>query len=236
MENLNQQLISATENYLNSDKLKEVIEKQAEEMVNDVVKDAFRWSGNLRKQIEDVVKNELSINIKELGISGHNKFITEIVQSKLHQFLRSDVEAEITKSLEKMLKPIEKVVSIKQLKEELFEASEKECVEYGDKDDMDYVLENYDEDDLYTFIVEHPGSDRYEWVTLYLDKEPNRELFECEFCLTVHKNYTTFKQRDREIRAKDKLMNPYKWDIENLIYQMFLAGSTINYEEAKALR
>lgn len=39
-----------------------------------------------------------------------------------------------------------------------------------------------------------------------------------------------------EIKAKDKLMNPYKFDIESFIYQMFLAGSTINYEEAKALR
>ena len=233
MENLNQQLIAATENYLKSDKLKEVIEKQAEEMVNDVVKDAFRWSGNVRNQIENIVKNELAINIKELNISGHNKFITEVIQKKLHQFLRSDVEAEITKTLEKMLKPIEKVVSIKDLKEELFNASDKDCVSEN-TDDMDYILEHYDEDDLYTFIVEHPGSN-YKWVEIYLDKNPGKSTYECEFRLCVHENYTTFKQNDREIKAKDKLMDPYKFDIESFIYQMFLAGSTINYEEAKAL-
>lgn len=233
MENLNTQIVQATEEYLQSDKLKEYINSQAEKMVNDAVREAFSWSGNVKKQIDDVVKNQLSINIKELGIHGHNKFITEVVQDKLHQFLRSDVEVEITKTLNDMLEPIEKVVSIKKLKEKLFEASEKECVDEC-CDDMDYILENYDEDDLYTFIVK--GNSKYKWVDIYLDKEPNQSEYDCEFRLCVHENFTTFKQNDREIKAKDKLMNPYKWDIENFIYQMFLAGSTINYEEAKTLR
>jgi hypothetical protein len=233
MENLNTQIVQATEEYLQSDKLKEYIISQAEKMVNEAVKEAFSWSGNVKKQIDDVVKNQLSININDLGIHGHNKFITEVVQEKLHQFLRSDVEVEITKTLNDMLEPIEKVVSIQKLKEKLFEASEKECVD-SCCDDMDYILENYDEDDLYTFIVEVES--KYNWVNIYLDKEPNKSENDCEFKLCVHETFTTFKQDDREIKAKDKLMNPYKWDIEKFIYQMFLAGSTINYEEAKALR
>lgn len=234
MENLNTQIIKATEDYLKSDKLKEHIEAQAEKMVNEAVREAFSWSGNVRKQIEDIVKNELSINMEDLNISGHNKFITEVIQKQLHQVLRSDVEAEITKSLESMLKPVEKVVSIQKLKEELFKASDKDGIDTC-SDDMDYILENCDEDDIYTFIVEHPGGN-YKWVDIYLDSEPNKSKYECEFKLCVHETFTTFKQNDREITAKDKLMSPYKWDIEKLIYQMFLAGSTINYEEAKALR
>jgi len=234
MDNINSLLIKATEEYLNSDKLKEYVEAQAEKMVNNAVSEAFSWSGNIKKQIDDVVKNQLLINIDELGIHGHNKFITEVVQEKLHQFLRNDVEVEITKSLESMLKPIEKVVSIQTLKKELFKASDKDCVSEN-TDDMDYIFENYDEDDLYTFIVVHPGG-HYNWVNIYLDKEPNKNEYECEFKLCVHETYTTFKQNDREIKARDKLMNPYKFDIENLIYQMFLAGSTINYEEAKDLK
>lgn len=234
MENLNTQIVQATEEYLQSDKLKEYINSQAEKMVNEAVKEAFSWSGNVRKQIDDVVKNQLSINIKELGIHGHNKFITEVVQDKLHQFLRSDVEAEITKTLNDMLEPIEKIVSIQKLKEKLFEASEKECVPEC-CDDMDYILENYDEDDLYTFIVNIP-SGNYNWVDIYLDAEPNKSDYECEFKICVHETFTTFKQNDREMKAKDKLMNPYKFDIEKFIYQMFLAGSTINYEEARGLK
>lgn len=232
MENLNTQIVQATEEYLQSDKLKEYINSQAEKMVNEAVKEAFSWSGNVKKQIDDVIKNQLSINIQELGIHGHNKFITEVVQDKLHQFLRRDVETEITKTLNDMLEPVEKIVSIQKLKEKLFEASEKECVDEN-CDDIDYVLENYDEDDLYIFIVEVNSNHR--WVDIYLDAEPNKSKYDCEFKLCVHETFTTFKQDDREIKAKDKLMNPYKFDIENFIYQMFLAGSTINYEEARAL-
>lgn len=233
MENLNTQIVQATEEYLLSDKLKEYINSQAEKMVNEAVKEAFSWSGNVKKQIDDVIKNQLSINIEELGIHGHNKFITEVVQDKLHQFLRSDVEAEIIKTLNDMLEPVEKVVSIQKLKEKLFEASEKECVD-GNCDDMDYILENYDEDDLYTFIVDVES--KYKWVDIYLDKEPNKSEHDCEFKLCVHETFTTFKQNDREMKAKDKLMNPYQFDIEKFIYQMFLAGSTISYEEARGLK
>lgn len=233
MDNLNTQIVQATEEYLQSDKLKEYINSQAEKMINEAVREAFSWSGNVKKQIDDVVKNQLSINIKELGISGHNKFITEVVQDKLHQFLRSDVETEITKTLNDMLEPIEKVVSIEKLKKKLFEASDKECVD-SCCDDIDYILENYDEDDLYTFIVD--VNSKYEWVDIYLDKEPNKSEYDCEFKLCVHKTFTTFKQNDREMKAKDKLMNPYQFDIEKFIYQMFLAGSTISYEEARGLK
>ena len=232
MENLNTQIVQATEEYLQSDKLKEYINSQAEKMVNEAVREAFSWSGNVKKQIDDVVKNQLSINIEELGIHGHNKFITEVVQDKLHQFLRSDVEAEITKTLNDMLEPVEKVVSIQKLKEKLFEASDKDCVTEC-CDDMDYILENYSEDDLYTFIVE--VNSRHKWVDIYLDAEPNKSSHNCKFKLCVHETFTTFKQDDREIKAKDKLMNPYQFDIEKFIYQMFLAGSTISYEEARAL-
>ncbi|WP_108062657.1 hypothetical protein [Poseidonibacter lekithochrous] len=230
MENLNSQLVEATENYLKSDKLKEVIEAQAEKMVNEVVSEAFRWSGNVRKQVEEFAKNELSINTKELGIQGQNKFITEVVGKKLKQYIREDTEKLITKQLDDILKPIEKVVSIDTLKKKLFEAADTNDFGCGD---MDYVLENVDEDEIYTFIVEEPGG-MHEWVTLYFDKEPNKETYECEFELTVHKTNTSFKIKQREIKATDKVMNPYIWDIEDFVYCMFLNDSTINYEEAKA--
>lgn len=234
MENLNTQLIKATEDYLKSDKLKEVISKQAEDMINDVVKEAFRWSGNIRKQIEDVVKNELSINTKELGISGHNKFLTEVIGNKLKQHLRHDVESEINKTLEKMLSPIDKVVSIETLKEELFKSADKSSLGCG-CDDRDYILENFDEDDIFTFIVEGPSESRYEWVTIYIDTKPNKSEYECQFSLTVHKNFTTFKERERDLKAKDKILNPYMEDIEDFIYAMFLNDSTIDYADAKSL-
>ena len=232
MENLNTQLIGATEEYLKSDKLQEVIATQAEKMINDVVADAFRWNGNVRKQIEEVIKNDLSINTKELGITGQNKFITEVVAKKLKQYVREDTEKLITEQLDNILKPIEKVVSIQKLKEKLFEAADTSEYSCGGDADMDYVLEHTDEDDIFTFIAEEPSGD-YDWVTLYFDKEPNIPDYDCEFQLTVHKNMTSFKVKDREIKATDKIMNPHIWDIEDFIYCKFLNGSVIDYQDAK---
>ena len=232
MENLNQQLVSATESYLKSDKLREVIEAQAEKMINDVVSESFRWSGNIRKQVEEVIKNELSINTKKLGIEGQNKFITEVVSKKLKQYVREDTEKLISEQLDNILKPIEKVVSMDTLVGKLLDAADTSEAMCGCDPDIDYIKENFDLSDFFTLIAEEP-SGNYDWVTLYFDKEPNKSSYECEFELTVHKQRTTFKVREREIKATDKIMNPFIWDIEDFIYCMFLNGSTIDYEDAK---
>jgi hypothetical protein len=232
MENINDLLIKSTEEYMNSNKLKEFVDKKAEEMVNGVVSDAFSWNGKLNNQFEDIIKNQLSINVKKLGIEGQNKFITEIVAKKLKGFVRGDVEKSITESLSKILSPIEKEISLDRLIRELVKSADTSDIMCGCDADIDYILENVGLNEVVTFETDFDS--KYKWVRVYFDKEPNKSTHECEFKFVVYDSGSvSISINNRAIKAVDKLIDPYIRDIEDFVYSMFLNNCTMNYEELK---
>jgi len=229
-ETINTLLIQSTEEYMQSDKLKQYINEQAESCVNEAVKEAFRWNGNLNKQIEDVVKNQLSFNTSDLGMEGTNKFLTEILTNKLKQVIRVESKQQIEDSINKILSPIDKVVSLDTLQSKLLEAADtSDSCGCGDSPDLDYYREYIGLDEVFTFIVE--PSD-HEWIDVYFDKRPDQPTYKCRYNLVVYKSgRTTYKVNQQDCKAMDMMSDPYKWDIEDLVYSMFLNNCTLDYEE-----
>jgi hypothetical protein len=205
-------------------------------MINELVDDSFGYFGGIKKTVEEAMKNEISINIKELGLSGFNTFITDVIKEKLNKSMRTEAERRIGDEMERLLTPLDKVISIRTLKEELLSAA----VNTSDLDicgevtlDMLDGESGYEESDVFTLLFKKPDNEKYEWVTIYADKKPNKEYYECEYILTVHKTFTSFKENGRDIKATDKVMNS-TYGFEDFIYRMYLNNSTINYEEARA--
>ncbi len=227
---LSKELNVAIENYIKSDKFKEDVNKKAEDMIIRILDDTFGYLGGIKKQMEELIKEQISINTKELDFSGHNKFITEIVGKHLKKCLRQDAEKQITEQLEKIVSPVEKIISVETLQDKFLENANLSDFMNGCYDtDLDYLKENYSVDEMVTFIVE--PAKNHKWVDIYIDKEPNKSENNCKFNLTVHETFTTYRIRDREIKATDKVLD-YKFDFEDYIYQLFLNGSTIDYKEA----
>jgi len=232
-ETINTLLVQSTEEYMQSDKLKQYINEQAESCVNEAVKEAFRWNGNLKTQIEDVVKNQLSFNTSDLGMEGTNKFLTEILTNKLKQVVRVESKQQIEDSINQILSPIDKVVSLNALQGKLLEAADtSDHCGCGDSPDLDYYREYIGLDEVFTFIVEPNDNPSYEWVDVYFDKDTYKSTYECKYSLTVHKSgRTTYKVDQQDCKAMDMMSDPYKWDIEDLVYSMFLNNCTLDYEE-----
>lgn len=230
--NINTEIEKATQEYLESDKLKEHIQAKAEKMVNELIDDSFGYFGGIKKQVEETIKDELKINTKELGISGFNKFITEIVKDKLDKSIRTEAKEKISKEMEKLLTPIDKVISIQKLKEVLFkEAGVSGFDVCGDPSLDDLADAGYYEDDLFTFIIEANDNPSYEWVDIYMDPRTNRDKHECQYNITVHKKFSSFRINERKIEAKDKVFG-YSSGLEDFMYTMFLNESTIDYADA----
>ena len=228
---LSKELNVAMENYIKSDKFKEDINKKAEDMITKILDDTFGYFGGIKKQMEELIKEQISVNTKELDFTGHNKFITEIVGRHLKKCLRKDTEKQITEQLEKIISPVEKTISMEVLQEKLLKEADLSEFMNGCHDiDLDYLKDNYSIDDMVTFIVE--PHENHKWVNIYIDKEPNKSEYSCEFNLTVHETFTTYRMKDRDIKATDKVLS-YQFDFEDYFYQLFLNGSTINYQEAK---
>jgi hypothetical protein len=227
---LNQEINKAMENYIKSDKFIEDINKKAEDMIAKIMDDTFGYFGGVKKQIEELVKEQMVLNTKKLDFSGHSKFITEVVEKKLKLYIRDDAAKKISEQIDSMMQPLEKTISMERLEKELLKSADLSDYMCGCDVDMDYIREHHSLDELVTIIVE--PHENYKWVNIYLDKEPNKSYGECEFNITVHETFSNFRIKEREIKARDRVMN-YQFDFEDFFYQMFLNESTINYQEAK---
>ncbi len=224
----------ATQDYIQSDKMKEHINKKAEEMVNSIIDNSLGYYGEIKKQVEEQIKDKLKINVDDLGISGHNKFITEIVKDKISKSLKEDAVLKINKELSKILEPVEKVVTVQRLKEELWNSVYKGDFDICGDPTFDDVLdsEQYYEDDLFTMIFETPKEDRYDWIDIYIDSKAGVSKHSCEFNITAHKNFMSLRQNGSDLKAKNTVFNS-KFDFEDFFYKMFLNDSIIDYEDAK---
>ncbi len=219
---INGMLVTATQDYLVSDKLKKYIEEAAEKMINETIKDALGWNGKIKKQVEGAIKNELCINQNDLGIAGHNKFLTEMISKRLKKYLREDVQIKMDKMIVEVLGVKEKEMSLDKFRTELREFAEDRDCYCGDPDDL------Y-ESDLFTFIVK--DSD-HSWVTLYIDDRPDIADYKCKFQLTVHENFTSYKIHNEDCKAHDKVL-AYQFGMEDYIYSLFLNEVQINHTECK---
>jgi len=232
---LNKEIEVAIQSYLESDKLKEHIQTKAEKMVNDLVDDTFGYFGGVKKSVEEAMKDEIKINTKELGLGGFNKFISEIVKDKLDNAIKNEAQEKICAEIDKIISPMDKEISIEELKKVLFD----DAGTYGldvcgepSLDDLDAM--GIYEDEIFTFIIERPSDpERYTWATIYMDKIANTSQYSCEFQITVHENFSTFKINERDLKAKDKVFG-YKSGVEDFMYAMFLNESRVNHADTIA--
>lgn len=227
---INKEMQKATQEYLESDKLKKHIQEQAEQMVNKLIDDSFGYFGGIKEQVKEAIEDELKINVKELGIGGFNKFITDVVKKQLDISVKEETEKKITAELEKILTPIEKKVSITKLKEALLDDAYTYDLDICGDVTLDRLdgESGYYEDDVFTFIIEKNGV--HDWVDIYLDSRPKKKNYECEWNITVHKNLCSFRHRERGFKATDKAFG-YMGEIEALIYNMYLNDSIIDYQD-----
>jgi len=223
---INEMMVTSTQDYLKSDKLKKYIEKQTENMINESIKDALGWNGKIKKQVDEAIKQELHINMKELGIAGHNKFITEIIAKKFKQYLRTEAAEKINKSIDKILDIKEKDIKIEEFIKVLRSfSSERNSCDCIDSEDYDEYI---DIDDEVTFIVEKDIT--YKWINIYCDTRPNISEYNCEFQLIVHENFTSFKIKGIDFKATDVMLD-YQFDFEDYLYQLFLNNCHLNYDD-----
>jgi len=225
MERINEAINQKMEEYIQSDKMKEFISQKAEDSINSIIEDMFRWSGPIKKELEKQINDALVFN-KDLGLTGLNKFVTEEMQRKIKLKVRKDTAELVDKSLNDMLDNQPKIVKAYDFLEKVKRFFEKEnkyscSCEPWDKD----YWNKYG-----TIIIEEPDETICDWLDIYIDMEPEKSSYDSKFNLTVYKSgRTTYKIRNKDLSTKDLIMG-YQFDLEDYFYSLFLNDSTIDYD------
>ena len=91
MLNIEQIAIDAVKNTLASDELKETIEKKIEATITSQMSDFFRSYSDFGKAFEQVLKDQLKLDMSNIGILEYNHFITATIRDRFNKHIEGPV-------------------------------------------------------------------------------------------------------------------------------------------------
>lgn len=165
--NLNEETQNAI-NKVIAEKVPEIIEKNAEKAIKDIIEDMFRWDSDIKKQIKTKISECLNINLMKFDLIDYNALIAETINKNLVEQVN--------------LEPIQKMIS--------------ETIGLIDKTEItlqeiaDLVIEGAKEDSIddegeITFIVEESD---HNWLNIYADFEADKEPRNCDIRFVIYRD------------------------------------------------
>ncbi|RRJ91555.1 hypothetical protein EG240_06000 [Paenimyroides tangerinum] len=165
--NLNEETQNAI-NKVIAEKVPEIIEKNAEKAIKDIIEDMFRWDSDIKKQIKTKISECLNINLMKFDLIDYNALIAETINKNLVEQVN--------------LEPIQKMIS--------------ETIGFIDKTEItlqeiaDLVIEgakegSSDGEGKITFIVEESD---YSWLNIYADFEADKKPKNCAIRFVIYRD------------------------------------------------
>lgn len=142
--------------------VKEIITKQLESTVTDIVSNSMRSYSKFGKAIEDKINNVIEIAASNIELPEYNKFISEMVVKQFDKVLGEQAKTQIQELINNELGCIEKgIITCKQLQAQLVEHFENQ-----DHDDCKEIEVQFSESE-YGAIYIHIKDEEEIKLTLY---------------------------------------------------------------------
>lgn len=120
---------------VNDGTIQKSIESGVQKAITSAIDSQFQSYGNITKQIDDVLKNGLQINIKDLPFETYNEQMLVAVKAKLGNMFHGLAAEKFLSEIDKTLAPVPKEISIKELVETI--VKEWKTEEPWDADNLD---------------------------------------------------------------------------------------------------
>lgn len=203
------------------EKLTTLIEQRASEMVEEIVKDIFRW-GDVKKQIKEKIESSIQVNLQKFDLIDYNALIAKTINENLVQQINLQPILDMTQDIIGFVN--QKEIKLEAIAEMFIEASQEE----NDTDGEGQI----------TFITEESEDD---YISVYADVEPNKEKRECSvnFCFSTKGELDgkifLFRNKDDYYDSRLKKVSPTRLismnTISNKIFRLYSAQVRIkDYE------
>lgn len=215
--------IEAVKNALNSDALKESIEKKITETITSEITDSFRTYSPFGKAFESAIKEQMKIDLDNIGFMEYNHFVATTIKQKFMDQLGKPTEEQIGNMVNEVLQLQPETVSLESILEDWRQS----------KSDYDH-----DSCGQFGFFVTR-GSKSYEngQITFHFDEENDRMFSsgsksaeDCDYSFTISmdtKKVIGFnlgcggKKDDARVRA-------WRHRIESNFFKMYASGTVID--------
>lgn len=161
-----------------------LVTKHVTSCINDIVKDAFTWSGEGKKALEKAISEKLHLPLENINIDRYNLLITKIVENQIN-----GTALEVAKDkIKEVVNSVTEVLDKKQ-----FTLSEI-IAKYIESIDTSYHGGMEDQHGELSFHINKERS----FTRIYFDKDENKEHWECDNVIGLHddKIYTVKSDGD----------------------------------------
>lgn len=134
MKELNGLIIARMNNMTESGAIQQLIDKQLEDSVKEILKDSLRSYSDFGKAIKEKLSESLAGAVEKVTFPEYNKFISDAVVECVSSHMGAEVVAGIQENLKEILQPVPKQIGGTEFLERLgrFFEFESNCVESDD--------------------------------------------------------------------------------------------------------
>lgn len=188
-----------------SGKVHEMIERQLESTVADIIKDTLKNYSEFGKQLRAAIESRLPTKFDDLGMSEYNHFVAKAVRAKLSALENQQWRIEIENMLDEMLRVVGPELKLSAL-----------AVTVRDH----FQGHNYNRNDSFTFLIEESGH-RDGYYRVYFDEEPDKVQYRCEYQLAVTKDGEVYGCKINDSDPKKSLFVGPFYGLERLLMQLY---------------
>ncbi|MCP1996627.1 hypothetical protein [Flavobacterium sp. HSC-61S13] len=146
-----------------AEKLPEMLEAKASEMISSIVSDIFRSYGDTAKSIKAKLEETINVNLQELDLIDYNTLIAKTINDNLLQQVNLQPILDMTQDIIGFVN--KKTITLQEIADIIIEASQEENDQEGEGE--------------ITFIVNE--NTKYNWIEVYADVDPDKKEYECTF-------------------------------------------------------
>ncbi|QKN84445.1 hypothetical protein MARILYN_37 [Vibrio phage Marilyn] len=222
--------IEAVKNTLNSDALKESLEKKIEETITSELQNQFRSYSDFGKAFEKAIKDQMKIDLDNIGFTEYNHYVATTIKQKFSERINKPTENQIENMVNEVMTLESDVVTLESIIEKMRKGKE----EY-----------EHDSCGRFAFFATR-GSDSWNngKITFHYDDEEegsfstrSKRPSDCAFSFTISMetkkvigfNLGSFGDTDTA------RVRTWRHDVESMFFRMYAIGSVIDlgdYEDS----
>ena len=206
----------AVNEYVNSGDIQKRIKEKVKQTFDSIIDSAFSW-GDLKKNIENVIKEKVKIDPNQVELDTYNIMIENALKDKLLEFKNNEAAANFSKTIDKMFGEAPKEIDIHKLIDSIVEKQKENLYDIESYEEYAEVEKKLDLDSSYQtadFKIKFEYENRYssgEEVSLHLSRMDKE------------------KDQTWRLSISHKMnINPTAlFDVEAYIFQLYAAGTRI---------
>lgn len=208
---IQQQINDSFNKILAEGKIEAIIEKKLEDTLESVLKDILGSWSPLSKQIKTTLEANLQVNLDSLPFEAYNDTVLKVVKQQIDGQFSGVIAKELKENLEGLFAKYPDTVALSKIIEDFKETIEGDSCRCSNSGEITVILDtdSYDKDDEYSSY------------RLYLDENPDREKYLCDYSVWVYKG-KVHSVSVREEKAADKLFLGPFYGFERFLFYAYV--------------